>query len=309
MILSVSRRTDIPAFYTDWFINRIKEGFVYVRNPINKNQVSKIQLSPNVVDCIVFWTKNPKPLLKRITELSQYNYYFQFTLTSYGQDLEPNVPNKNELIKSFKELSKLIGKEKVIWRYDPIILTEKYTVEYHQKYFESIAEKLSSYTEKCVISFVDLYKKCERNLKGTSIKEMTEGEIHHLSGKLKQIALKYNLEIETCAEDVELSTLGIGHNRCIDNVLIERILKRKIKTTKDKNQREVCGCIESIDIGAYNTCKHGCLYCYANFNASMVKDNSLKHTPSSPLLYGQVGENDKITERKVKTIIENTLFD
>lgn len=308
MILSVSRRTDIPAFYSDWFFNRINEGFVYVRNPINKNQISKIQLSPDTVDCIVFWTKNPKPLLKRINELSAYNFYFQFTLNSYGKDLEPNVPSKNELIRLFKELSLLIGKEKVIWRYDPIILTNKYSIEYHEKYFESIAQKLSTYTEKCVISFVDLYKKSEINLKNTDIKDITEKEILELSSKLKVIALRYNLEIETCAEDVELATLGIGHNKCIDNFLIERIIKKRIKTSKDKNQREVCGCVESIDIGAYNTCRHGCLYCYASFNSAMVADNFKNHSSQSPLLFGEIGVNDIVTERKVKSIIDNTLF-
>ncbi len=308
MIISASRRTDIPAFYSEWFYNRVKDGFVYVRNPINKNLISKVSLLPEHVDCFVFWTKNPKPFIERLSELSKYKYYFQFTLNSYSKDLEPNVPKKEDIIETFIKLSQKIGKEKVIWRYDPILLSDKYTIDYHIKYFRTVAEKISPYTEKCVISFIDLYKKSERNLKGTTVREITENEIKILSSELKKITNEFNLSLETCAENIELSTLGIGHNRCIDNVLIERILNKKIKASKDKNQRNECGCIESIDIGAYNTCKHGCLYCYANYNPQMVTDNCNKHSSISPLLFGEIGEKDKIVVRKVKSIIINTLF-
>ncbi len=308
MIISASRRTDIPAFYSDWFYNRIKEGFVYVRNPINKNHISKVSLLPEHVDCFVFWTKNPKPFIDRLSELSDYKYYFQFTINSYSTDLEPNVPKKNEIINTFIELSKMIGKEKVIWRYDPILLSEKYTIEYHLKYFDSIAERLNPYTEKCVISFIDLYKKCKRNLSGTTVREIPETDMKYLSKGLKRITNKYNLSLETCAENIELTSLGINHNRCIDNVLIERILKRKIHASKDKNQRNECGCIESVDIGAYNTCKHECLYCYANFNHQVVIDNCSKHSSISPLISGEVEEKDRIMERKAKSIVINTLF-
>jgi len=308
MIISASRRTDIPAFYSEWFFNRLNEGYVYVRNPINKNHISKVSLLAEHVDCFVFWTKNPKPFQKRLSELSKYKYYFQFTLNSYGQDIELHVPRKQSVIDTFIELSDLIGKEKVIWRYDPILLSEKYTFEYHIKYFESIAKRLHNYTDKCVISFIDLYKKCERNLKDTTVRELSQEEIKLLSKELKTITNKYNLSLETCAEDVELASMGIGHNRCIDNMLIERILNKKINVTKDKNQRDECGCIESIDIGAYNTCKHGCLYCYANFNQQMVTDNLNKHLKNSPLLFGEVGEKDKVVERKMKSVITSTLF-
>jgi len=308
MIISVSRRTDIPAFYSEWFFNRLKDGYVYVRNPINKNQISKISLLPEHVDCFVFWTKNPKQFIDKISNLSSYKFYFQFTVNSYGKDLEPNVPRKDEVIDTFIKLSNLIGKEKVIWRYDPILLSDKYTIDYHIKYFESIAKKLSPFTEKCVISFIDLYKKCERNLKGTSVHDISEDDIYLLSKHLKRIANSYNLTIETCAENVELSSLDIGHNRCIDNVLIERILNKRIVAAKDKNQRDVCGCISSVDIGAYNTCKNGCLYCYANFNPQMVIDNIKEHFCDSPLLYGKIGQQDIIKERENKSIIANTLF-
>ena len=167
MILSVSRRTDIPNYYSEWFYNRIKEGFLYVRNPMNAHQVSEIKITPDVVDCIVFWTKNPLPMMKRLNETKDYNYYFQFTLTGYGNDVEVNLSNKKtEMIPVFQELSEKIGKQKVIWRYDPIFFSDRYTKEYHLKAFKSIAEALSGYTEKCVISFVDIYPKNKKNMDG-----------------------------------------------------------------------------------------------------------------------------------------------
>lgn len=175
MILSVSRRTDIPNYYSEWFYNRIKEGFLYVRNPMNAHQISEIKITPDVVDCIVFWTKNPLPMMKRLNEIKDYNYYFQFTLTGYGNDVEVNLPNKKtEMIPVFQELSEKIGKQKVIWRYDPIFFSDRYTKEYHLKAFKSIAEALSGYTEKCVISFVDIYPKNKKNMDGypQSLSEM-----------------------------------------------------------------------------------------------------------------------------------------
>ncbi|PWD99337.1 DUF1848 domain-containing protein [Marinilabilia rubra] len=308
MIISASRRTDIPAYFTEWFFNRIKDGFVYVRNPMHPGRISKVSLSKEHVDCFVFWTKNPGPFIKRLSELSEYHYYFLFTVNSYGSDLEPGVPRKKDIIETFTELSKKIGKERVIWRYDPILLSDKYTIDYHIKYFRSIAERLSPFTEKCVISFIDLYKKCKRNLKDTTVRELSADEIHFLSPELKKIADEQNLSLHTCAETMDLSTYGMWPNRCVDNVLIERLLNEKIKSAKDKNQRKECGCIESIDIGAYNTCKHGCLYCYANINNGVVSKNCEKHSVDSPLLFGEVVEKDIITERKVKSIATHTLF-
>ena len=188
MILSVSRRTDIPAFYSEWFYNRIKEGYVYVRNPMNIHQVSKINLSPDVIDCIVFWSKNPRPMLRRLDELKDYLYYFQFTINPYDIGLEVNVPTKNSIIDTFKELSSKIGPDRVIWRYDPIIITDKVTIEYHIKYFEEIARRLSGYTKTCVISFLDLYKKTERNLQNTYARELYQNEMLTIATALVRIA-------------------------------------------------------------------------------------------------------------------------
>ena len=181
MIISASRRTDIPTYYSEWFFNRIKEGYVCVRNPMNIHQISKIDLSPNVVDGIVFWTKNPIPMVDRMLELEKYIYYFQFTLNAYGKDVEPNVPSKNDfIIPSFQKLSSIIGKERVVWRYDPIFINEHYTIEYHKKYFQALCSKLSKFTEKCTVSFIDLYKNTARNTKRLNIQTLSNDEVLEL---------------------------------------------------------------------------------------------------------------------------------
>lgn len=304
MIISASRRTDIPAFYSDWFLERIKEGFVLIRNPLNIHQISKVKLTPDVVDFIVFWTKNPEPMIKGLDKLKNYNYYFQFTLNSYGQDLEENVPNKGKhLISTFKKLSDKIGKEKVIWRYDPILINEKYNRDYHIENFEKLAKHLSGYTEKCTISFIDLYKKTEKNLKDFNIICFDDNAIRELAKEISNIAKRYNLKLDTCAERIDLSDLGIEHAHCIDADLMERLTNYKYGLKKDKNQRKECGCVESIDIGAYNTCQNGCNYCYANYNKQCVINNCLKMDKQSPLLCDRVDEKvDKIYERKVKSV-------
>ena len=303
MILSVSRRTDIPNYYSDWFINRIKEGFLYVRNQINIHQISKINLSPEVVDCIVFWTKNPENMIERLDELNRYKYYFQFTLTGYGKDIEPNIPDKRSvLISTFKNLSDKIGKDKVIWRYDPILLSSKYTMEYHLKAFEEISGNLAGFTEKVIISFMDSYAKTQRNTAGLNIGQITNEDMYNLAGKMAQIAEKHQLKIETCAEQIDLQDIGIQHGSCIDKKLIEKILGCKLKVGKDKNQREECGCYESVEVGTYNTCSNGCKYCYANYSDEKVKESIKLYNPHSPLLCGTIGDNDKITDRSVKSL-------
>jgi len=312
MILSVSRRTDIPNYYSEWFFNRIKEGFLYVRNPMNPHQISKINLSSDLVDCIVFWTKNPANMMSRLDELQNYNYYFQFTLTGYGIDIEPNLPNKrNELIEIFQRLSEKIGNEKVIWRYDPILLSEKYVPEYHLKAFEEIANHLNGYTHKVVISFVDLYAKTKRNIEEFNITEINNNEIIALAKKLAEIAKKYHLTIETCAEQIDLRDIGITQGSCIDKDFIERIIGCKLKVSKDRSQREECGCFESVEVGTYNTCRNGCKYCYANYSDKKVKENVKLYDINSPLLCGDIGLDDKITEKKVKSMKDRqiSLFD
>ncbi|WP_075717965.1 DUF1848 domain-containing protein [Roseburia sp. 499] len=306
MILSVSRRTDIPNYYSEWFFNRIKEGYLYVRNPMNFHQISKISLSPELVDCIVFWTKNPKPMLNRLIELKDYHYYFQFTLTGYGKNIEPNVPHKKkEMIPIFQELSERIGSERVVWRYDPILLTERYTTEYHIKAFEEIVRELEGYTKKVVISFVDMYDKMKH--KGVYFNEMKEEECRFLAEKMSEIARAHHMEIASCAEKIDLRECGVKHNSCIDKELIEEIIGCQLNVNKDKNQREACGCVESIEVGTYDTCLNGCQYCYANRSEQRIKNIISHYNPLSPLLCGEITEGDKITERKVKSFREEQL--
>ena len=312
MILSVSRRTDIPTYYSEWFFNRIKEGFVYVRNPMNPHQVSKIDISPKVVDCIVFWTKNPEPMLKRLDELAAYQYYFQFTLTGYGKDVECNIPHKKEkMIPIFQELSEKIGSKKVIWRYDPVIFTKKYTPEYHLKAFEQIAGALKGYTEKCVISFVDVYAKNKKDMEMLDFYEPDKDMLFDFVKKIVKIAKDNGIKVGSCAENIDLDDIGIEHNCCIDKDLIEDIIGSRLKVEKDKNQRSECGCMESIDIGTYSTCKNGCKYCYANYSEKSVAVNCSVYDSKSPILCGMLDENDRITERRVQSLKEQqiSIFD
>lgn len=300
MIISASRRTDIPTYYSNWFFNRIMDGYVLVRNPMNTHQISKIPLTPDVVDGIVFWTKNPIPMLDQLDFLRDYMYYFQFTLNSYAQDVETHVPNKQKhIIPAFKKLSDMIGPDRVIWRYDPIFLSDTYTPEYHIRYFERIAKELSPYTRKCTISFIDFYRNTSKNVLGLSLRDFPEETQKNLAKELAAIAHSYGLRIDTCAEGIELREYGIEHARCIDDRLLSKLLDCPLDIGKDKSQRLECGCIESIDIGAYNTCRNGCKYCYANYSEKTVCSNFAKHIPDSPLLFGEVGPDDKITERKV----------
>lgn len=284
MILSASRRTDIPAFFSEWFFKRIEEGFVFVRNPFNRLQVSKIVLSPDLIDCIVFWTKNPSDSfiekLPRLDELG-YKYYFQFTLTSYDQTIEKNVPRKKEVIEKFRRISKLIGKDRIIWRYDPILLSDHFDMEYHKKYFEYLVRALSPYTEKCIISFLDFYPKIEKVLSAQGVSRMTLEEMTELAIIISSIAARYNLKVESCCEEIDLSQFGITKSHCIDGALIQKITGKEAAFKPDKNQRAGCGCVSSVDIGVYNTCRHNCIYCYANRSCDVQISDSVRITPTT----------------------------
>lgn len=305
MIISASRRTDIPTYYSEWLFNRLKEEYVLVRNPMNIHQIGKISLSPDVVDGIVFWTKNPLPMLQRLSELDKYNYYFQFTLNAYDRDVEPSIPSKNDIIiPAFQQLAKIIGKDRVIWRYDPIFFNERYTMEYHCKYFRLLASKLAGYTEKCTVSFLDLYRNTVHNTQFLKIKRDSKGQQLEIMQKFSEIAMEYGLYIDTCAEKIDLEKFSISHAHCIDKERFERLGKCNLSVDKDPNQRPECGCIASIDIGSYNTCRNGCVYCYANYSHNIVIHNTQMHNPKSALLFGEIEANDIIKERKVKSCKE-----
>lgn len=301
MIISASRRTDIPAFYSDWFFKRIEEGYVLVRNPFNFHRVSKVSLKKDAVDGIVFWTKNPGKMIPKLHLIEDYAYYFLFTLNPYDKRIERDVPEKSHIIEVFKKLSKKIGKERIIWRYDPIILTPELDIEYHVKSFKEIMSELYEYTSKCIISFVTFYPKICKSLERIGAYEINMEQKLEIAYRFYEIAKEHSIKLETCAEELDLSTYGIEHARCIDKTLIEELSGKKLNIGKDKNQRKFCGCDESVDIGAYDTCLHDCIYCYANSSINTIKRNIKQYNVNSPLLCSKLTEEDTIKEREIKS--------
>jgi hypothetical protein len=265
MIISASRRSDIPAFHGEWFMDCLRAGEVFVKNPVNKTQVSRVDLSPGAVDCFVFWTKNPAPFLRFLDELDDrgYPYYVQFTLTPYGRDLEPNLPEKQALLDTFCRLSERLGRERVLWRYDPVILSPRYDCSFHARQFEEFCRVLEGKTEKCVISFVDSYGFLKKDFEELGIRELTAAEITGIAGALGPAAEKYGLALASCCEKADLGGCNIARNRCIDAELINRVFGLRLLYKKDPGQRRHCLCSASRDIGAYHSCLYGCRYCYA----------------------------------------------
>jgi hypothetical protein len=303
MIVSASRRTDIPAFYSQWFLNRLKAGEVMIRNPFNPRQVSRIGISRQTVDFIVFWTKNPASMMERSAELDSHeiSYYYQFTVTPYGKALEPNLPDLKTRVEIFRTLSDMLGNQRVIWRYDPIIFTDEMDIEYHKTQFSFLARSFEGYTRRCVISFLHLYAKCRKNLKNFPLIEVSGEHRKELGSSLRETAASRGIEIVSCALEHELMSEGIKNGKCIDDELISNITGKNISVRKDRYQRAACNCVESIDVGMYNTCVHLCVYCYANSNASSVEENVRRHDPQSPLLIGALTGKDAVIEREGKS--------
>lgn len=310
MIVSASRRTDIPACYADWFFERLYDGYALVRNPMNAHQVSRVQLREDTVDGFVFWTKNPAPMLDRLHELEQYPYYFQFTLNPYGTDIEPGVPDKGRvLLPVFRELSVRAGKDRVIWRYNPVLFTEKYDFAYHAKYFGRLAELLSGYTDTCEISFLSMYAKTVRNTRRLGIRQGSFAERRDLLGQIAETARSCGITPRACGEPALQKDAGIDSSRCIDADRIGRIAGRTVRVPKDPSQRPECGCAVSVDIGAYDTCPHRCAYCYANASPERACRNAQNHDPAAPILFGATGDLDVVRDRAMPmfTLMQQTL--
>jgi len=306
MIISASRRTDIPAFYGKWFMNRLQAGEVLVRNPMNTNQVTRLYLSPDKVDCIVFWTKNPDDFIRYLPQIDSmgYKYYFLFTVTSYDKSVEVNVDKKIKIIDIFKRLSDTIGQEKVIWRYDPILLTSVFNKDYHFKWFEYLAQSLSGYTNKCIISFLSFYNKVKRNMHHIDCFVPEMPLIDLFAKYFSEISTRHNISLYTCSQDFDLNKYGIGHAKCVDDQIVEKITSNFFNYKKDKNQRKECGCVESKDIGNYNSCTHGCLYCYANCYDAKVTLNISGYDPYSSMLCDTLKGNEKVVDYIVKSVIK-----
>ena len=302
MIISASRRTDIPAFYSEWFFARLKEGHALIPNPRNPNRLSRVELSPENVDCIVFWTKNPIPMLDSFEQLDEmgYRYYVQFTLTPYEKTVEANLPLKTELIKAFIKMSE--RKNAVVWRYDPIFIDDRHSVEWHITQFSAMCEALSSHAERCFLSFVDPYKSI-----GIKFRALTTDEMQAISAGFSGIARQHGITLYTCAEQIDLSGYGIAHGSCIDKNLIERIIGSSINAKNDASQRTECRCIESVDIGAYDTCPNGCAYCYAVSSQKTLLHHIDAHDPNAPMLTGYPEGNEIVTNRTTPSQKENQM--
>jgi len=299
VIISASRRTDIPAFYAEWFMKRVRAGYFYRVNPFNSRQVSRFSLQAKDVDAICFWTKNPQPLVQYLDELDErgLNYYFQFTLNPYDKIFEPGVPPLEERLNTMIKLAGRIGPERVVWRYDPVILSSATPVSFHLEKAEEIAARVDSATRRLMFSFYDFYGRGKGRLRraldgtGITLEDITAPEQHaalHLVARgFKEIAERHNLQIFSCSEEVELETFGIRHGACIEGDLIRELFGVKTALKRDKNQRDACNCVASADMGSYNSCRYRCSYCYANFNEGMIESNCRKHAPESPALLGE----------------------
>ena len=292
MIINTGQRTDIPAFYSEWFANRLKEGFVRVRNPYNPRQVSRYRLDPAVVDCIGFCTKNPEPMFRYMDLLKGYGQYWFVTITPYGRDIEPNVKDKHKLLDDFRRLSETVGIDSVGWRYDPIFLSERYCAAYHLRAFEKMASALDGYTKTAVISFIDLYPKVRRNF--SEAREVTREERLRLGKTFVEIAAAHGMTLKPCAEGNDLAAFGADCGGCMRIGDYEKAIGRRLNAPKKKGARAECACYLSCDIGAYNTCLHLCRYCYANAEPAKVMAQSRLHDPRSPFLIGNYQEDDVI---------------
>lgn len=292
MILMISGRTDIVAFYTPWLINRYQEGYVDVRNPFNKKMISRINF--NDVEAIMFCTKNPKPILPYLKDIKKPKL-FHITLTPYLKDIEPNLPAKKEIINSIREVSNIVGKEFTYVRYDPIFINDKYTIEYHIKMFDRMCKELHGYIKHVIISFLDDYKNVRKNIKVINPKSLTKEDYKKIGESFSNIATKYNMTVQTCYEEENLLEYGFIKGECLSRELAWKLTE---KTNFKKWKARHCDCVEMVDIGAYNTCSHFCKYCYANYDEKEVEKNKKMHNPTSSLLIGNIEKDDIIKQRK-----------
>lgn len=292
MILNTGSRTDIPAYYSEWFYNRIRAGHVLVRNPYYPTQVTKYLLSPEVIDIIVFCTKNPAPMLDGLAMLSSFDTLWYVTITPYGRDVEPYVPPKEQVMDSFRRLSTVVGSRRMSWRYDPVFISKKYSLSYHVEEFGKMAEALSGYTDQCVVSFIDLYEKTRRNF--PKARSVTASEQESFIRAASEIAKANGLQIHLCCENEGLVRENVDADGCMSKAVMESALGCRLDVPRKKPARSECQCLLGADIGAYNTCGHGCLYCYANYDKETVIKNMKMHDATSPLLIGNITEDDVI---------------
>ncbi|MDL2275416.1 DUF1848 domain-containing protein [Desulfosarcina sp. OttesenSCG-928-G10] len=294
MIISASRRTDIPAFYSDWLLRRLEEKYVFVPNPWNPKQAGTVRLTPENVDCIMFWTKNPEPMLDKLAKLDAlgYRYYFSFTVTAYGPNIETALPPKARIIETFRRLSDRLGPARVDWRFDPIMVHGNYSIQWHLERFDELCALLSGHTERCIINFVKFYRHI-----ASRITLMDADAIRKTALGLAEVAAARRMPLYNCTEQWDLREQGIGFSACIDRKKIESLTGWPIAARKDPGQPAICNCLESVDIGMYGTCPHGCTYCYATKNDGTVRRRMAAHDPASPMLTGWPTGTERVTDR------------
>ncbi|MBE6010476.1 MAG: DUF1848 domain-containing protein [Lachnospiraceae bacterium] len=305
MIIQTGQRTDIPAYYSEWFANRLQEGYVLVRNPYNPISVTRYELTPDVVDLIGFCSKNPEPLLKHMDLLRPYHQYWFVTITPYDKDMEPNVPPKETVMETFRRLSSIVGPDCIAWRYDPIIINETWTSEKHFETFREMASTLAGYTKVCVISFIMLYEKVKINF--PEVKLIPEKEQIRISEELVKIAKDFGMTIRPCGDSRHLTNTGADCSGCMTQKTFETAIGQNLNLPSNPNNRKECACYITGDIGAYNTCGHLCRYCYANSDPQLVAQNMRRHDPHSPLITGNLLETDNVHQAKQKSWIDPQL--
>ncbi len=300
MIINTGGRTDTVQYYTEWLLRRFSEGYVLSRNPLFPNKVTRYELSPDKVDCVVFCSKNYKPIVPRLHEITdRFPTYFHYTITAYGPDIEPGVPSVEESMQTLIELSKLVGKQRLAWRYDPVLLTKKYTISCHMETFERMAKILAPYIDRCIFSFVEMYKKLQTNMPELLL--LSEADKNALAHGLGAIAARYGIPIQTCGTNGNFTHYGIHASGCMTLDILGKANGMMFKNLKHKGMREGCHCIESRDIGAYDTCLNGCKYCYANTNSQKARENYKLHDPASPLLLGRLKSTDTVQQGMQKS--------
>lgn len=304
MIINTDSRTDTVQYYSDWLLKRFKEGFVYSRNPLFPNIVTRYELNPNILDCVVFCSKNYEPILDRLTEITdKFNTYFHYTITAYGRDIEPNVPTIDESIETLIKLSKIVGKQRIAWRYDPILLTKKYTKQVHYNTFDYMSKRLSPHIDRCIFSFVDMYKKLETNMPEIII--LNNNDKIEIAKNIGSIAKKHNMIIQTCATIEDFKQFGILQSGCMTSKILGNANNITFKKVRHSGNRQGCKCIENRNIGDYDTCPNGCKYCYANKNPQIAQENYKKHNPNDLMILGNLKPTDEIQQSNQKSYLEN----
>lgn len=302
MIVNTGGRTDTVQYYSEWLLRRFEEGYALSRNPLFPRKISHLELSPDVVDCVVFCSKNYRPILPHLHEITdRFNSYCYYTITAYGRDVEPSVPSIDESMQTLIELAGIVGPQRVAWRYDPVLLTKTYTVERHLETFDHMARTLAPHIDRCIFSFVEIYEKVKFNM--PELVMLTEESMDELARGMGEIAAQYGIYLQTCGTDGDFSRYGIRPSGCMTLDILGAANGVKFRPLKHKGMRHGCHCIESRDIGAYDTCPNGCKYCYANKDPRKAAENFKLHDPTSPLLLGSVRPDDEITQATQRSFL------